>query len=46
MSDCKNLENNETILLPKGTILHHYRNEDNKERSYGWCYLETQKYIP
>jgi hypothetical protein len=34
------------IILPKGTILHHYRNEDNKDRSYRWCYLATQKYIP
>jgi hypothetical protein len=44
MSDRKNLEDKETILLPKGTILHHYRTRKNKRRSFKWYYLASQKY--
>ena len=38
------MNENNYILLPKGTILHHYKTEKNKNRSYRWYYLGSQKY--
>lgn len=38
------MNENNYILLPKGTILHHYKTNKNKNRSYRWYYLGSQKY--
>jgi hypothetical protein len=36
--------NEENVILPKGTILHHYMTKNNKNRKYRWYYLECQNY--
>jgi hypothetical protein len=35
---------NDNILIRKGTILHHYSTPKNKNRSFRWYYLASQKY--